>query len=552
VLLTKFQRCLSLAILAAASISSSANAAVAMVYVDVDTFLKSSTAQASSLPSASKCAFTKGQGFQISGVSDGGADHWRVTLPRAYVGCGLTTGFIYKPHVATNTTAVTVNIATVFKRTTANSSALPAADKCTMPVGVYPLSAGVAVDGTHFRVNLKTLLPSCTFSSGYVYDGHASSGIQVLSLTDSLYLKKTTADSSTLPAADKCLIAKGNYKVTAAPGTNGDHYSVSLTANPSGCAFKNGFVFYANTLLAQPGAAVSNTGYTVPLANGFKGSAWCVCRNIGTSPHIGQDWNADGAENSVAIANGTIVDKGFSSTCGHTLTLRDAGGADWIYRHLNSNSIADGQRVNKGQFLGSHSTYPLSGCGSGAHLHIERRSAGSFNDREVFKSCEAGPEPCNFDPNKPFPALKALVTPDIEVDSIATEPALKNCRINPDNYSVVDAASLADYQDAGKGFNVLAQREWHGEQARLSFAASLNGNSNNHCGVGNACLTSVTVLSQASDGTLRRVLHDNSVRNRAAVVVSEEEHCLGNDTEKLIVLMRDNNGNRVKVESNLH
>jgi murein DD-endopeptidase MepM/ murein hydrolase activator NlpD len=551
VLLIKNQRSLRLALLAGIGFASSGHAAVSMIYIDNDTFLKTTTGQASSLPAASKCAFTKGQGFQITAISDGGADHWRVTLPRAYVGCALTTGFVYKPHVATNTTAVTVNIATVFKKTTANSSALAAADKCTMPVGVYPLSSAVAVDGSHFRVNLKALLPSCGFSAGYVYDGHASSGIQVLSLTDSLYLKKTTADSSTLPAADKCLIAKANYKVTAAPGTNGDHYSVSLTSNPSGCAFKNGFVFYANTLLAQPGAAVSNTGYTVPLANGIKGSAWCVCRNIGTSPHIGQDWNANGAENSVAIANGTIVDKGFSSTCGHTLTLRDAGGADWIYRHLNSNSISDGQTVSKGQFLGSHSTYPLSGCGSGAHLHIERRSAGSFNDREAFKSCESGPEPCNYDPNKPFPALKSLVTSDVQVDSIAGEPALKHCRMNPDNYSVVDAASLVDYQDAGKAFNVLADREWHGEQARLSFAASLNGNSDNQCGKGENCLTAVTVLSQASDGTLRRVLHDNSVRNRAAVVLSEEEHCLSNDTEKLIVLMRDSKGNRVKVESAL-
>jgi murein DD-endopeptidase MepM/ murein hydrolase activator NlpD len=529
--------------------ANAAMAAPAMIYIGQDTFLKTTTGQASGLPAASKCAFTTGQGLQISTVSDGGADHLRVTLPRAYTGCALTSGYLYSPHVSTNTTALTVNTATVFKKTTADSSSLPAASKCTMPAGVYPLSGAISTDGAHFKVNLKSFLPSCSFSLGYVFDGHASSGIQILSLTDSLYLKKSTADSSTLPAADKCLIAKANYKVTAAPGSSGDHYSVSLVSNPSGCAFRSGFVFYANTLLAQPGSPISNTGYTKPLANGFQGSAWCVCRNIGTSPHIGQDWNADGAENSVATANGTIVAKGFSASCGHTLTLRDAGGADWIYRHLNSNSIADGQSVTKGQFLGSHSSYPTSGCGSGAHLHIERRSAGAFNDREVFKSCEAGPEPCNFDPNKPFPLAKALIDSSaLTLDSVAVAAPRKYCRANPDSYAEVSADFVANYSDAQSLVSAQAQREFYGEQAHLTVGVSINGNASNQCSKGAACLTALTALAIDREGRMTRVFHDSAVRNRPAAVVSEEQHCLPDNAEKILLLMRDQNGARIKTE----
>lgn len=529
------------------------SAATPMIYVGQDTFLKSSTAQASSLPAASKCAFARGQAFQINAISDGGAEHFKVTLPRAYTGCALTTGYIYSPHVSTNSTAITVNVSTVFKKSTANSSALPAASKCTMPTGVYGLSSAAVENESHFKVNLKSFLPNCSFSQGYIFDGHASNSIQQLSLADSVYLKKSTADSSTLPSSDKCLLAKGNYVLTAAPGTNGEHYSVSLASNPSGCGFKNGFVFYALTYLAKPGGTgpAPSSGYTKPLENGVAGGgnqAWCVCRNIGTSPHIGQDWNASGAERSVAIANGTIADKGFSSACGHTITLRDSGGANWIYRHLNSNSIQEGQTVSKGQFLANHSTYPVSGagCGAGAHLHIERRSAGSFNDNAVFKSCEAGPEPCNYDPNKPF--NRSAVSDGFVTDAVASQTDAggpKYCRTDPSSYPVVEARELVEYTDA-EGLNVVAKREWLGEQARLTAAVSLPGNPSNSCTNEQNCITAWSVLSVNSNGT-QRIFHDAAVRNRAAAIVAEEEHCLASETQSVIVLVKDRHGARYQV-----
>jgi hypothetical protein len=218
---------------------------------------------------------------------------------------------------------------------------------------VYGLSGAPVTEAGHFKVNLKALLPNCSFSLGYVFDGHSSASILNISTSGSTTFAKTNVDPATLPAADKCTIAKGNYRLSAAPSRNGTRYSVSMAATPAGCSFSAGFISYEQTYMSGPTWTPGD--YTVPLANGIAGSAWCVCRTVGTSPHIGQDWNANGTETSVAIANGSIVDKTFSTTCGHTLTVRDSGGADWIYRHLNSNSLQIGNAVTKGQTLGTHS-----------------------------------------------------------------------------------------------------------------------------------------------------------------------------------------------------
>lgn len=536
------------------ALASASNwAFAAMIYIETDTFLKSSTEQASALPAASKCAVTKGRGIEISGISEGGADHFRVTLPRTYPGCALTTAFVYKPHMSTDSTAITTYAPTVFKKTTASASTLPATSKCDMPIGVYGSSSTVAPEAGHFKVNLKTLMPGCSFSLGYVFDGHAAAKINVLSLTDSVWLKKSTADSSTLPSTDKCLIAKADYLLTKAPVANGTHWQVNLAKTPSGCSFNTGYVYYELSYLANPSGGGGDLGYTVPLKNGFKGSAWCICRSVGTSPHIGQDWNADGTETSVAIANGVVANKGFDSACGHSVTLRDDSGAEWIYRHLNSNALTVNQRVTKGQTLGNHSAYPTSGCGTGPHLHIERRSAGGFGDSAVFKSCEAGPEPCYFDPNKPFAARAALVDQSDELQvhtEVAELPdsAPNACRANPAGYPEVQASELTQYSDAGKTLTAAVRLHTQDGQQQIELAAAVSGNAENRCD-GQNCLTAMSLVAEQLDGTLRRVFHHSTLKNQPAALLAEEEHCLPvNASGKLYLLVKDKSGARFRQE----
>jgi len=532
------------------------SAGAALLLIGQDTFLKTTTAQASSLPAASKCLIAKGVALQVSSSALDAADHIRVTLPRAYIGCGLTTGFIFQPHTSNEANALSVVSPTVFKRTTASASTLPAASKCDMPVGAYGLSSGVVAEAGHLKVNLKALLPSCGFSLGYVFDGHATAGIQTLSLAGTTFFKKTTADSSALAAADKCQLAVGNYALTRAATTNGSHYSITLAKAAAGCGFTSGFVFFQPTYLAEPNPAPAPSSYQIPMPSGMAfggGFAWCVCRNVGTSPHIGQDWNADVAEKSVALANGRIIDKSFSSSCGHTLVMRDTGGADWTYRHLNSNAISVNQTVTRGQFLGNHGDFPTSGCGTGPHLHLERRSAGIFADSARFKSCEAGPEPCFFDPNKPFVAksLQSAESGELAVSDLASatetlKPA--QCRANPAGYPEVDAALFANYPLAGSAVSAVALAQAAGDQRQLTIGAAISGNSPNSCSAGN-CLTAMSVIVELNDGTFKRVLHDGSIKNRGAAILAEEANCLPpSATGKVILLLKDQRGAKYRKE----
>lgn len=543
----------STALGAVAAFACMASADAAQIYIDADTFLKTSTAQASTLPASSKCAFTKGQSFEITSVTDGGASHWRVVLPRAYTGCALTSGFIYTPHTTTESLALSVKSQTVFKKTTAQASTLPASSKCDIAPGMYSSSAAITTELNHFKINMKTLMPNCTFSLGYVYVDFASAGILQMSTVDVAFLTATAADPATVPAASKCQLAKGNYALTAQPSVSGNYYNVSLATNPAGCAFKTGFVAYQQTYLAGPSFNPAN--YTAPLANGIAGDgdqAWCVCRNVGTSPHIGQDWNANGAENSVAIATGSIVDKTFSTTCGHTLTLRDPGGTDFLYRHLNVNSLQIGDSVTKGQFLAGHSTYPTSSCGTGPHLHFERRSAGVFRDSEVVKTCQFGPSSCNYNPNSPFQAaLKSSVRGVEDMTASGVVATKSICRNDPAQYGKVDRATLAEFAQTKRGAALSVAGEVVAKRGRnvLNIAVALGDNADNSCSSGQRCLTSWSLIAETRSGEWVRVFHDGAIRNRAVAVPAEEAHCMPSDaTGRAMILTTDQSGAKARQE----
>jgi murein DD-endopeptidase MepM/ murein hydrolase activator NlpD len=541
-----------------AAVFAHANAQAAILYISSDTFLKATTGQASGLPVNQKCAFTNGQALEITSIVDGGASHFLVKLPRNYAGCGLTTGYLYQPHVSQANLSVTVHTETFFKKTTASASTLPASSKCTVLPGVYPLSAAPTTQSSHYAANMRSLAPNCAFSSGFLYTGHTNAGITVLSLADSTYLKTSTADSTTLPAANKCLVAKGNYVMLGVPATNGSHYNVNLNAKPAGCGFQTGYVFFELTLLGPlSGGGTGTISYTTPMPDGVAYSgdfSWCACRNIGTSPHIGQDWNAPAAETSRAVANGTIVDKTFVAGCGHYLLLEDTSGARWRYLHLNANNWVIGDTVTQGQFLGTHSDFPIPGqCGSGPHLHLERRSAGGFADNEVFKTCQFGTSSCNYDPNKPFPGA-GTVTP--KVSALVTETIASQfvvpvqtssagaCRRDPTSYVSVSARTLDEYALSNRGLGIAKNVASSGAYKQLAITAALADNAANQCGSGKNCLVSWQVLAETSDA-LKRLFFDASVRNRKAQVMPAEQLCLPADaTGRLHVLVRDFQGNQ--------
>jgi hypothetical protein len=70
---------------------------------------------------------------------------------------------------------VRVDTSTWFKRTTADSTTLPAADKCWVNSGsLLGAGAASAVVSNHYAATLDTALAGCAFSSGYFYAPHVA------------------------------------------------------------------------------------------------------------------------------------------------------------------------------------------------------------------------------------------------------------------------------------------------------------------------------------------------------------------------------------------
>lgn len=221
------------------------------------------------------------------------------------------------------------------------------------------------------------------------------------------YLKASTTSSENLPVNQKCLLAsEEKVKLKKIPqGVSGKHFYVELLETKNGCKLTKGYVYGPHVEFAgfEPPA------YVFPLPSGVYTSQWCVCRNVGSSPHIGQDIGIRGSSQSVAISDVVVEDVTFSETCGYSVSLRDGGNAIWRYLHLNKPLVSVGQRLASGQKIGTHANYPSADCGTGPHLHLERLAPGMFADSEKIKQCDSsGAKSCHYDPILPFRTFQAV------------------------------------------------------------------------------------------------------------------------------------------------
>lgn len=163
--------------------------------------------------------------------------------------------------------------------------------------------------------------------------------------------------------------------------------------------------------------------YVFPVITGEWGSMWCVCRSVGTSPHVGQDINSasSGREVSVAISNGVVLDVTFDDSCGWSVWFEDSHRSAWRYVHLNKPNVKVGDIVTRGQALGSHSEYPRASCGAGPHLHLERRSPGVHGSPEEFRSCQYGRSSCYYNPKALIEKARILRTEREARDLVSSE-----------------------------------------------------------------------------------------------------------------------------------
>lgn len=191
----------------------------------------------------------------------------------------------------------------------------------------------------------------------------------------------------------------------------------------------------ASTILQRSGLAVTpQRNYIIPLLNGAaedEMGAFCACRSASfrkkayssSNPHKGQDFNADGVEKSVALANVVVrATDQLSSTCGYYVDVEDGLGFQWRYLHLNKPDLQVGDVLKQGQLIGIHQAFPTPACGTGPHLHFQRLNQGPLSDVQMLSANPCGGQPrsaCGYDPN----VLFGKGTPAVSTPTPAPKPS---------------------------------------------------------------------------------------------------------------------------------
>jgi murein DD-endopeptidase MepM/ murein hydrolase activator NlpD len=107
-------------------------------------------------------------------------------------------------------------------------------------------------------------------------------------------------------------------------------------------------------------------------------------------PHHGVDYAAAQGTPVVAVADGTVVFRGWQGGYGNLIRLRHGGGRETVYGHLSkfADGIRSGSRVSQGQLIGR---VGRTGLATGPHLHFEVVMNGQQVDPLHLKSLPGDP-----------------------------------------------------------------------------------------------------------------------------------------------------------------
>ncbi len=549
-------RIIKISLLVAATILSQLSYAEDFL-INHETHFKKTAEQSSSLPDSDKCLVEPGTLVSADSIENS-STHYKVVLQNNLSNCSFTTGYFYQPHIDRENKLLTLTHHTVFKKLRLDSSQLPESDKCDAAPGVYAAQENIAdVESGHYYLNLREFLPNCSFSQGYFWEGHAQQGSLAIQITYATVFKKEPKQSSDLAPEDTCEMPVGSYALGANATASGEtHYQITLAESLPQCSFNTGYVFYDHTGWAKPYIPPAEPEWTFPVPGGYYTSGWCICRNIGTSPHIGQDISKSGSKSAVIVQDGVLESTSFSSSCGYISYVRDDFDTLWRYVHLNNPSISAGSQVSAGQHLGVLSTYPKSGCGNGAHLHFERRSAGYFADSITGKSCQNGYRSCYYDPIKPWRTTSSVNRVEkntLSVKSNWSEHAplsSQQCKVPVSNLPEVSRERFDQFKTLHDE-EVIVEFDVRSRMTKPNVFSSqvfVKDNQDNLCSETQRCLVQWQLVSESSEGQLTSVFFHNRVRNVRLVRETEEKHCLPNNPTKRWILLKDNFGKQWKVD----
>ena len=156
-----------------APLLSSTSGPIRVITANTDSFLKSSTAQASTLPASARCAVSRGTRLTlVAAATPAEAGHYRVRLEGSLPGCALREGYVFGAHFD-SVAVVTASADTWLKVSTADSSTLRLEQRCAIARGTtLALTASPRDAGSgHFAVSVEPIT-GCALRSGYVFGAH--------------------------------------------------------------------------------------------------------------------------------------------------------------------------------------------------------------------------------------------------------------------------------------------------------------------------------------------------------------------------------------------
>jgi murein DD-endopeptidase MepM/ murein hydrolase activator NlpD len=127
--------------------------------------------------------------------------------------------------------------------------------------------------------------------------------------------------------------------------------------------------------LSEPVTQKRRVGSGLPFAGGNYGklgypmSSMVLSDGFGAGrAHTGIDLTNPVGTPIMAAESGVIAESGWSGTYGILIRVDHGGGVETRYAHLNESYVSPGQRVSKGQIIG---TVGMTGNTTGPHLHFE-------------------------------------------------------------------------------------------------------------------------------------------------------------------------------------
>ena len=156
----------------------SLSATEGFIEVQRETFLKTTIAQSSALPSSDKCVLRAGVSIRFVALGRSENGHRWAQLARSPDGCSLRQGYVFEEHVRMLNRTVFVaqpKVETRFKLRLADSSALKPSEWCPLMPGHRYVLQGAPTDagGGHAKVKfLASELSGCSFSEGFLFTEH--------------------------------------------------------------------------------------------------------------------------------------------------------------------------------------------------------------------------------------------------------------------------------------------------------------------------------------------------------------------------------------------